>query len=153
MRSKLQRQLRVQRPVDEVFRFFADAANLARITPPELGFRILTPLPIEMRKGALIDYRLRLWGVPMAWRTLISDWDPPHRFVDEQIRGPYRTWIHTHRFKEDAEDPRATWIHDEVEYLLPFGGASTIALPVVRRQIERIFDHRTRVTAGLLETG
>lgn len=152
MRGRLQRKMRVGKPIAEVFRFFADASNLEKITPPELGFQILSPLPIEMRKGALIDYRLRLWGVPLTWRTLISDWEPPYRFVDEQLRGPYRVWIHTHRFEEDAEDRGTTWIHDDVEYVLPFGIAGALAAPLVRRQVNRIFDHRARVTARLIET-
>ena len=148
----LRRQMKVNRPIDGVFRFFSDASNLGRITPPEMGFEILTPLPIEMREGTLIDYRLRLWGIPMSWRTLISSWDPPHGFVDEQLRGPYRTWIHTHRFAQDEVDASATWIHDEVEYRLPFGPAGTVALPMIRRQLDRIFDYRGAVTADLLET-
>lgn len=148
----LRRQMKVNRPIDEVFRFFSDASNLGRITPPEMGFEILTPLPIEMREGALIDYRLRLWGIPISWRTLISSWDPPHGFVDEQLRGPYRTWIHTHRFTQDEVDASATWIYDEVEYRLPFGPAGAVALPMIRRQLDRIFDYRGAVTADLLET-
>lgn len=149
MTNTLRREMRVDRPIDEVFVFFADAANLERITPPELRFRILTPLPIDMREGALIDYRLRLWGLPLAWRTLISRWEPPTCFVDEQIRGPYRAWIHTHRFVDDGSD---TLIYDEVRYRLPLGPAGIAALPVVRHQLDRIFDHRCAVTAELLSS-
>lgn len=152
MSHVLQTKMKVDRPIEEVFRFFADAANLGRITPPELRFRILTPLPIEMREGTLIDYRLRIWGVPVSWRTLISRWDPPHAFVDEQVRGPYRQWIHTHRFVPDEQDESATWIHDEVRFELPFGPVGALALPLIRRQVERIFEHRGAVTARVFET-
>ena len=144
--------MRVACPIDEVFDFFGDAFNLERITPPELRFEILTPPPIEMFAGATIDYRIRLWGMPMKWRTLISRWDPPNGFVDEQIRGPYRRWIHTHRFATDEQDASHTWIHDEVVYQLPLDPAGRLLQPAIRRQLERIFDYRAEATARLLET-
>lgn len=135
----LRRSTLLNRPLDEVFAFFADAGNLERITPRELRFRILTPLPIEMRSGARIDYRLSLYGVPFRWRTEIAVWDPPHRFVDVQRSGPYREWIHTHRFVAEGEGTR---MEDEVAYVLPLGRLGLLGLPLVRRQLDRIFDFR-----------
>ncbi len=122
---------------EELFPYFADAGNLDAITPPWLNFRVVTPPPIEMRAGALIDYRLRVRGVPLRWRTLVKEWQPPHRFVDEQLRGPYRQWIHTHTF-----EPRngGTLAGDVVQYAVPF---DFIAHPLfVRRDIEKIFAFR-----------
>lgn len=132
-------------PRGEVFAFFADAGNLEAITPPWLAFRITTPTPIDLKPGALIDYRLRLHGVPFRWRTLISDWDPPHRFVDEQVKGPYSLWRHEHVF-EEAEG--GTWITDRVEYS-HFGGRLVNRL-LVRPDLDRIFAYRKQRTKELL---
>ena len=136
----LQREQWLPRPQHEVFAFFADARNLEAITPPWLGFRVVTPEPIEMREGAVIDYRLRLRGVPVAWHTRIDAWEPPHRFVDRQVRGPYRHWHHTHAFSADAY---GTSMRDTVRYALPLGPLGALAhAAFVRRDLERIFDFR-----------
>ncbi|HSJ23770.1 MAG TPA: SRPBCC family protein [Longimicrobiales bacterium] len=135
------------RPVDEVFAFFSDAGNLERITPPELGFRIMPPLPAEVRAGTLIDYRLSLFGLPFGWRTEITGWDPPFEFVDTQISGPYAQWIHRHSFKPSDD---GTLMEDEVRYRLPVPVAGEIAFPLVRLQLGRIFRYRGRRIRELL---
>lgn len=142
-------ELELPVPRQRVFEFFADAGNLERITPPELGFRILTARPIEMRRGALIDYELKLFFVPFSWRTEIRDWEPPHRFVDVQLKGPYREWIHTHEFHETRG---GTMIRDHVRYQLPLTPLGDVALPIVRRQLARIFRYRTEATRKWLTT-
>lgn len=123
--------------VRSVFGFFADAGNLEAITPPWLRFRIVTPVPIEMQPGVLIDYRLRLHGIPFNWRTKITAWEPTHRFVDEQIRGPYRCWIHEHFF-EPAEG--GTLVRDRVTYSVP--GGVLIQKLLVGRDLSAIFSFR-----------
>lgn len=133
----------VPKPRSEVFPFFADAANLERLTPAFLSFRILTPLPIAMQPGALIDYRIKLFGIPMTWRTQIEAFEPGERFVDVQLKGPYALWRHTHTFRDV---PEGTEIRDRVEYALPLGPLGRIAHALmVKRTLGRIFDHRARV--------
>ena len=126
-------------PRERVFPFFSDAANLEVITPPELSFRILTPPPIAMHPGALIRYRLRLMGIPFDWLTRITEWNPPESFVDEQLAGPYKTWVHRHRF---LEVPGGTQVDDEVSYELPLFPLGELAAPIVAIQVRRIFSYR-----------
>jgi ligand-binding SRPBCC domain-containing protein len=124
---------------EELFGFFGDATKLDALTPPWLHFHIVTPAPIRMRPGTLIDYRLRVHGLPVRWRTRINVWEPPHRFVDEQLRGPYRQWIHEHTFT--AHDG-GTKVCDRVSYAVPFD-LLTHRL-IVRPDIEKIFAYRSR---------
>ncbi len=138
----LTREAIYAQPLETVFAFFADAGNLEQITPPWLGFSIHSPLPIEMRVGRIIEYRLKLHRVPIHWRTEITEWDPPHYFVDEQRRGPYRRWRHEHRFEEVANGVR---VRDRVEYE-HLGGALVHRL-FVAPELRKIFDYRMEVIA------
>ncbi len=148
----LERETIIPAPRARVFPFFADARNLERITPDALKFRILTDGPIEMRAGAVIDYRLSLSGLPFRWRTLIEVWDPPNRFVDLQTKGPYALWRHTHSF-DDLPDG-TTRMRDRVEYALPFGPLGRVVRRlVVGRQLERIFGFRQKIIADLFRDG
>lgn len=130
---------------EKVFPFFADARNLEVITPPWLNFKILTPGEIPMRVGALIDYQIRIHGWPVCWQTKITEWNPPFSFRDEQLRGPYRLWRHTHTFEEKDGGDGGTLCRDRVEYAVP-GGALVNRL-FVRRDVEKIFAYR----AGALQ--
>jgi ligand-binding SRPBCC domain-containing protein len=139
----LERSQRLPAPPAAVFPFFADARNLEAITPPLLRFRVVTPEPIAMRPGTLIQYRLRLRGIPVNWLTSIQEWEPPHRFVDVQLRGPYALWHHTHDLRDDGAG--GTVMRDTVRYAIGFGPLGALAHRlVVRRDLERIFDFRAR---------
>lgn len=142
----LEREQCVALPIDQAFTFYGDAHNLERITPPLLKFEVTTPAPIEMGVGTLIEYKLRLHRVPVRWRTRIEVWEPPHRFVDAQIKGPYSLWEHTHTFEEDG--PEATIIRDRVRYAIPFGPLGELAERLlVRRDLKQIFDYRRDAVA------
>jgi ligand-binding SRPBCC domain-containing protein len=140
-----QTDLWLPRPRTEVFHFFTEARNLETITPPWLKFEVLTPAPIELRSGTLIDYRIRVHGFPIRWRTEITEWQPPHHFVDVQLRGPYKLWHHTHTFEEHNG---GTLCLDHVRYW-PLGGA-LINWLFVRRDVERIFQYRQQRMQELL---
>jgi ligand-binding SRPBCC domain-containing protein len=138
---RLERTTLVPRPIDEVFAFFADAGNLEELTPPWLAFAIVTPRPIEMTEGTLIDYRLRVHGLPLSWRSEITAWDPPRRFVDEQVKGPYRCWHHEHLFEPDVQGgrPDATRVIDRVDYAVLF---DPLVHRFVEKDLDRIFAYR-----------
>ena len=139
----------INKPLEVVFEFFSKPENLEMITPKSLSFNILTPTPIKMEKGSLIDYTIRLFGVPIHWRTLISDYEPPFRFVDQQIKGPYTFWHHTHTFKlvEGGVE-----IIDEVKYSLPLGWLGTLAHAIwVRKDLEKIFEYRKTIIQNYFE--
>ena len=139
-RYQLHRTQLIPRPLHEVFKFFSDAQNLEKLTPGFLHFRIMTPQPIVMKPGALIDYRLRLYGWPVSWQTRIESFIPDESFVDRQLHGPYRHWEHRHEFRAV---PDGTEMIDHVEYQLPFGVLGQLARTFfVRRALENIFDFR-----------
>ena len=148
----LERSQRVETPPDRAFAFCTDAVNLEPLTPPWLHFEVTTPGEIAMRPGALLDYRLRLHGVPIRWQTRIETWEPPARFVDVQAHGPYSLWEHTHTFEPDGD--AATVIRDRVRYSIPYGPLGALAhVLFVRRDLARIFDYRRDATARLLGAG
>jgi ligand-binding SRPBCC domain-containing protein len=136
----LEREQFVPTPRDTTFRFFANARNLEVITPPWLSFRVVTAGEIEMREGTTLDYRIRVLGIPMTWRSLISRWEPGVAFVDQMLEGPYRWWHHLHTF-EDREG--GTILRDRVEYAVPYGPLAPVAHALfVRRRLAQIFDFR-----------
>jgi ligand-binding SRPBCC domain-containing protein len=145
----LEREQRVELPIERAFEFYANALNLEAITPPWLGFEVTTPAPVEMRAGTLLDYRLKLHRVPVRWRTRIEVWEPPRRFVDVQLSGPYSLWEHTHEFEPAGEG--ATLLRDRVRYALPLGPLGELGHRLfVRRDVERIFDFRREAVAARL---
>ncbi len=134
--------------IQDTFRAFEDPRNLSRITPPQLGFRIVSNGNLEMRMGAEIDYTIRWLGLPLRWKTLITAYDPPRSFTDEQLRGPYSLWRHRHTFEED---PAGTLVSDCVDYRLPLGPLGSVAHGLgVARQLRGIFEYRQRAMDRLL---
>jgi ligand-binding SRPBCC domain-containing protein len=148
----LERSQRVEAPIERAFAFYGNSDNLEPLTPPWLHFEVTTPRPLTLQSGALLDYKLRLHGVPVRWTTLIETWEPPLRFVDSQARGPYSFWEHTHLFEQDGDG--ATVIHDRIRYTIPLGPLGAIAHRLfVRRDLERIFDYRRDAVAERLTAG
>jgi ligand-binding SRPBCC domain-containing protein len=145
---RLAREQVVRAGLDEVFAFFAQARNLEVLTPGWLRFEVLTPEPVDMQDGTLIDYRLRLHGLPLRWRSRIERWEPGRAFVDRQVSGPYRLWHHRHEFEVA---PEGTIVRDIVHYGLPLGPLGQLAHPLlVRRDLERIFDYRHAAVTRVL---
>ena len=139
----LERKQIVERPLTEVFEFFADARNLEKITPPELNFRIITPQPFDIKKGALIEYQLKLRGIPIGWKTEITEWNPPCSFVDSALKSPYKQWIHLHTFETGANGE--TIMKDIVRYRLPLEPLGDLAHFYVKKELKYIFDYRYQV--------
>ena len=139
----LKAEVVVRSPIEEVFDFFSSAENLESITPPWLNFRIVTPMPIKMRTGTLLDYKIRLHMIPIHWRTEIADWKPPHKFADYQLKGPYKRWWHEHIFEDLGNG--LTLVRDEVHYI-PRGG-SLLHKWVVKPDLKRIFIYRQQQLA------
>ena len=135
--------------IQNVFDFFSKPENLQEITPKRLGFNIITPGPIEMEKGTVIDYYIKISYIPIRWRTIITNYNPPYKFVDQQIKGPYSFWHHTHTF---SKLNGGTLIKDNIKYLVPFGIIGKIINKIwIKRDLENIFDYRKNKIKILLE--
>ena len=145
----LERTQIIDLPREQVFNFFADAVNLERITPPELNFHITTPQPIDIKMGCLIDYQLKLRGVPIKWKTEITEWNPPFNFVDSALKSPYKQWIHLHKFS--VSEKGETIMQDIVRYRLPFEPFGDVAHWFVRRELKYIFDYRQKIVDEILK--
>ena len=139
----------INKPIEEVFQFFSKPENLSVFTPAKLGFKILSPNPIKMGVGRLIDYNIYLMGIPIHWRTLITDYEPPNMFVDQQIKGPYTMWHHTHTFHKVKGGVE---IKDRVVYSIPFGFLGRLLNYLwIKRDLNNIFLHRKKVIDKLFE--
>lgn len=143
---RLKTEIWLPRPREEVFGFFADPANLERLTPGWLRFEIITKLPGVIKKGFQLNYRLRIHGVPIKWQSVISDWQPPYRFVDQQTRGPYRLWVHEHNFIEQSG---GTLVGDNVQYSVP--GGILVQKFIVAPDLDRIFKYRHMVLQTIFD--
>jgi len=143
-RFSLERVQTLAADIDSVFRFFCDPRNLAAITPPWLHFELVSSSTDPVGEGTVFEHKLRVRGVPVRWRSVITIWDPPHRFVDEQLSGPYRSWVHEHRFEQLGATTRAI---DVVRYSVP--GGKWIDRWLVRPDLERIFDYRAKRLAEI----
>ena len=151
MTYRLEQEQVVNAPLERVFEFFSRARNLEALTPPWMRFEVLTPEPIEMRAGTLIEYRMGVYHVPLRWTSRIEEWQPGRRFIDVQVRGPYRLWHHTHEFEEH---PQGTLIRDNVRYEIAFGPLGVLAhAALVRRDLARVFDYRQEQVQHLLREG
>jgi ligand-binding SRPBCC domain-containing protein len=140
----LHRRQEVPAPLEEVWPFFATPENLEEMTPDALRMTIITPKPLVMKDGALFDYVVQTHGVPMRWTTYIAEYEPPHRFVDVQLKGPYSLWHHTHTFESLPNG--GTAIEDTVRYAMPFGPLGAIAHALlVKRDLESIFAYRHKM--------
>ena len=146
---RLETRIRLAQPRERIFEFFADPQNLERLTPPSLRFEILSKDARVTRPGTRLDYRLRIRGIPVRWQSEISVWEPPARFVDRQVRGPYRLWIHEHTFAND--DAGGTWVGDNVEYAVP--GGRIVQRWLVAPELERIFRYRHQVLEEIFRVG
>tara|TARA_Y100000741_G_C18096373_1_gene494961 strand:- start:282 stop:734 length:453 start_codon:yes stop_codon:yes gene_type:complete len=145
----LKREQIISKNILDVFDFFSRAENLATITPPKMKFKILTPTPIEMKEGALIDYTVRVLGIPIRWRTLITKYQPPDIFIDQQLKGPYSLWHHTHTFEKISQNE--TLIKDIVVYTIPFGFIGRIVhFLYIKKDLDKIFNFRKDKIADLL---
>ncbi|HMS42161.1 MAG TPA: SRPBCC family protein [Pyrinomonadaceae bacterium] len=145
----LEREQIIKRPQAEVFEFFANAGNLEKITPPELNFHIITPQPIDIKKGAVIDYQLKLRGIPITWKTEITQWNPPFDFVDTALKSPYKQWIHLHTFEEGKNGE--TIMRDIVRYRLPLEPLGDLAHFYVKKELKYIFDYRYKVIEEIFQ--
>jgi ligand-binding SRPBCC domain-containing protein len=155
----LERRFWLPRPRPEVFEFFAQPANLPLVQPPGAHLRWIAAPPASLAAGTVLDFRVRVLGVPTRWRVMVREFDRPYRFVDVQLRGPFARWEHRHRFLEGGEDgnaagPPGTWVEDRVTYGLPLGKLGELAHALgARRQIARHFDYRERRLRELFPPG
>ena len=146
---RLNKKQKIPMNILDVFDFFSSPENLSKITPTRLGFNIMTPRPIEMKEGQLIDYTIKILAVPIRWTSMITSYDPPHMFVDQQIKGPYSMWHHTHTFKQ--LDANHTEVEDEILYAMPLGFVGDMVHSVyVKKDLESIFRYRETTIGKLL---